>query len=260
MKKVSLLFTLILIVTSYSNYAQENSSDDIEYEVNRILPPISYTKAILKDAQTLEDINPFYKPSWIKEILSVDFTTTIKGENTKVTNHCTTLSPEQLELMQDADTGHDISVVVNYIPDNNLSHNEAKDFKFTITIDSESEALYPGGHTALLEYLQENAIDKISSSNFEGYDLTVVNFTINKEGSVEDVHIMFNDYTIERDEKTEAILLQAICNMPSWSPAQYSDGTTIDQEYVLTVGNHQNCTINMLNTKSLREVIGYNEN
>ena len=91
--------------------------------------------------------------------------------------------------------------------------------------------------------MKENAIDKIPNGVFEGYDLAIVKFSVDEEGRVVDAHIFWPF----KEEKIDALLLETICNMPSWKPAEFANGTTVQQEFVLTVGNHESCAINLLN-------------
>jgi len=41
--------------------------------------------------------------------------------------------------------------------------------------------------------------------------------------------------------------------MPKWTPASYSDGTAIEQDYVLMVGNMKSCIVNLLNIRKKRD-------
>ena len=76
-----------------------------------------------------------------------------------------------------------------------------------------------------------------------GTDFTPVKFTIDEEGNVSDAHV-FWDF---KDDSIDSLLLEAVCNMPNWKPAKYANGTQTSQEFVLTVGNRENCIIHTLN-------------
>ena len=88
-------------------------------------------------------------------------------------------------------------------------------------------------------------MDQIPDGLFTGYDLAAVKFTIDEAGRITDAHVFWPS----KDEKTDALLLETICNMPNWKPAAYADGTTVKQEFVLTVGNMENCAIHLLNIR-----------
>ena len=65
------------------------------------------------------------------------------------------LTPEQKDILNNVDAATDISVVVNYIPNNTLKNNDPKVFDFTFTVDPENKATYPGGQQQLNQYLKE---------------------------------------------------------------------------------------------------------
>jgi len=211
--------------------------------VNRVYPYISITKEKLNEAYTLMDLNLRYKPSWIKEYISVEILTTYKGRINKVISKNATLSLEQKNIMNMADVGADISVKVRYTPDNTLAHNDIKEINFSFNVDPESSAEYIGGQQQLNQYLKEKAIDKIREDSFENYDLAAVKFTINEEGQITNVHI----FETSKDEIIDELLLETIRNMPRWKPARYANGTKVKQEFVLLVGNMENCIIHLLN-------------
>ncbi|MGB4959317.1 MAG: energy transducer TonB, partial [Saprospiraceae bacterium] len=147
------------------------------------------------------------------------------------------------------DAGAPIHVHVNYMPENTLKHNDPKEFHFSFTIEPEKEAKYPGGQAALMTYLKENAIDKIPANTFVNYDLAAIKFTISEEGKVFNAKIFGQEYPKSYDKKFDQFLLESIQNMPNWIPAEYADGSKAKQEYVLTVGNMENCIIHLLNIR-----------
>jgi len=241
------LFVLLFIAFSFLHLgsSQENLTDELNYDVYVNYPPLSITKEKLKEAQTLVDLNENYKPSWIKEYISVEVRTSNNGKILQTMSENMTLSQEQKDIMNMADLGTDISVKVLYIPDNTLTHNDIKEIKFTFTVDPENEAVYPGGQQQLKQYLKENAIDKIPDGIFDKYQLAAVKFTIDEEGHVINPSVFWTS----EDEKTDELLLHAIYNMPDWKPAEYSNGIKVKQEFVLTVGDMESCVVNTLNIR-----------
>ena len=147
--------------------------------------------------------------------------------------------------MNTADLGTDISVNVVYMPDNTLTHNDPKEIRFTFTVEPENEAKYPGGEQQLKQYLKDNLMNKISGANLKKYQLTVAIFTIDEKGNVNDPQIFWTS----EDEKIDKLLLESICNMPSWKPAEYSNGVKVKQEFALTVGDMKSCVVNLLNIR-----------
>ena len=251
--KLTALLFIALVFPSLGS-SQDNLTNELSFEVDRIYPFISITKEKLIDAQTLTDLdgeteklNHYYKSSWIREYISVEIQTSYKGGIKKAVSENDTLSQEQKDNMNMADAGTDISVKVKYIPENTLAHNDPKELKFTFTVDPESEAKYPDGQQKLKQYLKENAIDKIPRDSFKNYDLAAVKFTISEEGEIINAHVFGSEYQTSKNEKIDKLLLETIRNMPCWKPAEYANGLKVKQEFVFTVGNMENCVVNLLN-------------
>jgi hypothetical protein len=240
---LALLFTFIAF--PYSGSSQGNLTTEPGYEVNRIYPYISIAKEKLGEARTLTDLDPKYNSSWIREYISVEVVTIYKGKTRSAVSKSDVLSREQKDIMNMADAGTDISVNIQYIPENTLTHNDIKEINFTFSIDPESEAQYIGGQQELNKYLKTNAIDKIPEGSFRGYDLAAVKFTVSEEGEITDAHI----FERSKDKNIDELLLKAIHNMPNWKPAEYANGVKTKQVFVLTVGNMENCMVNLLNIR-----------
>lgn len=240
-----IILLFIAFVIPYPASSQDSLAFDLSYEVYRINPPLSISRETLNEAHTLSDLNENYKPSWVKEYISVEILTSHKGMIKKAMGRSDTLNQEQKESMYMADMGSDITVKVRYIPDNNFTYNDIKEINFTFTVDPESEAKFPGGQHELKQYIKVNAIDKIPESTFSKHSLTVVRFTINEKGKVIKVHV----FETSKDEKTDELLMETISNMPDWKPAEYSNGVKVKQEFALTVGDNESCVINLVNIR-----------
>jgi len=240
-----IVFLIIALVIPLLGTSQDSLTFELRYEVHRIHPPLSISRETLNETHTLSDLNEHYKPSWVKEYISVEIITSYRGMIKKAMGRSDTLSQEQKNIMNMADVGTDIAVKVQYIPDNTFTHNDIKEINFTFAVDPESEAQYPGGQQQLKQYLKVNAIDKIPDGSFKKYNLTAVKFTVNEEGQVINVHI----FETSKDEETDELLMETICNMPNWKAAEYSNGIKVKQEFVLTVGDMESCVINLLNIR-----------
>lgn len=242
--KFSILTLIFLHLTIFS-FAQENTVNELHFEVKVNYPPLSITKAQLAEAQTIPDLNRFYKSSFVRTFESVEITTTQQGKIQKATSKDDTLTQEQKDLMASADPNTEIAVNVRYLPENNLSHNDVHEFPFRFLVNPEKDATYIGGTAALQQYLKENAIDKIPAGTFEGYDMTAVKFTVDAQGEITNAHI----FESQKGEAIDALLLTAICEMPKWQPAVYADGMQASQELVLLVGNMENCMVHTLGVR-----------
>jgi TonB family protein len=243
-RNLFLLISLFLLFIS-SGFSQVNSAGELEYGVYRTYPAICVTKEKLHEAHTIMDLNPHFKPSWVRTYLEVEVVTIHNGRKSKATTNTDFLSEEQKAKLTGADTGSEVYVKVHYIPENSLKHNDPKNFDFTFIVDPDKEAEYPGGKERLNQYLKEKAIDKIPAGTFEGYALTAIKFTITEEGKIAGAKVIWSS----DDDNLDELLLETIQNMPDWSPASYTDGTKVKQEFVFLVGNMENCAVHTLNIR-----------
>ena len=144
-----------------------------------------------------------------------------------------------------ADVNEEIAVKVKYMPENTLSRNEAKEMGFKFSIDPENEASFPGGPEKLQQYLMEKVIEHIPADSFRQHQLAAVTFTVDEKGQIISPQLFWTSEV----EKTDKLLLDAICNMPNWKPAAYADGTRVKQEFAFVVGDMNSCVINLLNMR-----------
>ena len=75
--------------------------------------------------------------------------------------------------------------------------------------------------------------------------MAAVKFTVDKNGMITNPSLFSPSENIEVD----SLLLKTIINLNPWEPAKFSNGTTTDQEMVLTVGNMENCMVHLLNIR-----------
>lgn len=248
MKKVQhqlIAFLLLAFISPFFNAsAQDNLTKGIQYEVNRVYPPLSITKEKLQEAQTLKELNPYFRPSWIRSYIAVELSTSYQGKQVQARGKDENLSPAQIDLLDKVDEGAAILVTIQYIPENNLTQNDAKEMDFTFTVEPDRGASYAGGTSKLMQYLKDNAIDKIPADSFEASVLAAITFTINESGEVIDAHV----FESSTNERVDALLLEAVQNMPCWEPAEYKNGLNVRQDFVLMMGNMESCKINFLNT------------
>jgi hypothetical protein len=241
------LIVVLLLTLAFSNISisQDTLSYEISCEVHKIYPYLSITKEKLTEAHTLTDLNTHYKPSWVNTYISVEILTSNNGKIRSTMGKNDTLSQEQQSNMHKADTNTDILVKILYLPQNTLSHNDVKEMTFTFTVAPDNDAMYPGRQQQLEQYLQENIMDKIPSSSFRQFNLTAIKFTVNKEGQIVAPYV----FETSKEEKIDTLLLNAICNMPDWKPAMYTNGVRVKQDFVLTIGDMESCVVNLLNIR-----------
>ncbi len=247
MKLYQKLIAVLFVVFTLPQFsiAQDQLTGQLAYNIHRELPYILINEAQLSVAETIMDLDPRYKPSWVREYISVEISASHNGQIKTVAGENAMLTPAQKELMNQADAATPIYVKIDYIPENTLKDNEPKVADFTFTVDPDNEAQYTGGRQKMQQYLKTKVIDQIPDSVFTGYALAAVKFTVNEAGEIIDAHVV----ETSKDEQVDALLLETIRKMPCWAPAEYANGLKVKQAFVLTVGNMQNCIVNTLNIR-----------
>ena len=192
-------------------------------------------------------MNKRYPTSWVREYISVEIAAYKNGIPTKALGVSDVLNQAQKELIRLADRSSDIAVSVMYLPENSLKNNTVKQYNFKVTFMPDKNAIYGEGTAQLLQYLQKNSIANIEAGSFTGYDLTAIKFTITEQGHITDIQVALPS----KDTKIDEMLVTAISKMPSWQPAAFSNGLKVKQNFVLTVGNMENCMVNLLNIRPI---------
>jgi len=201
----------------------------------------------LPKAETLSELNPYYKSEWVDEYIATEITVQVNGQTLQASGQNEKLNLPQKELLLQADLGTDIAVKVQYLPQNDLKHNDPKEINFSFIVNPTYDASYVGGREQMNKYLLENAIKNIPAGSFQGWDLAAVKFTVDEEGLVREPEIAWSS----NDLALDSLLLVTIAQMPCWKPAEYETGIKVKQKFALTVGNQESCAINILNTRPL---------
>ena len=222
--------------------AQEEAT--IPFQVNVNYTPLSISQEQLLNAKTLSDLNRMFKPEWVKEYLWVEISSINDGKLISIKGENNILKQKHKDFLKRIDLPAPITVRVHYIPDNTLSYNEAREESFTFSVFPPKSAEFKKGKQELEKYLKEEAIEKIPNGLLKEYDLAVVKFTINEQGQVVDTSI----FQSTKDDQIDNHLYNVICDMPDWIPAEYDNGIKVRQEFALTIGNHESCVINLINT------------
>ncbi len=244
MKKNHLLLIMLLSIGhAFNSFAQ----NDLKFEVNHVLPYISIQENKLAEIHTLADLDKRYPTSWVKEYISVEISANKNGTKTKASGISNVLNQAQKELIRLADRGSDIAVTVRYLPENSLKNNAIKQYDFKVSVMPDKNARYAEGAEQLIQYLQKNSIKNIDAASFTGYDLTAIKFTVTEQGHITDIQVALPS----KDAKIDEMLVKSISKMPNWKPAEFSTGLKVKQEFVLTVGNMENCMVNTLNIRPI---------
>ena len=242
-KNQILLIVLLFIGCAFNSFAQ----NDLKFEINKVLPFISIQEDKLDKINTLTDLDKRYPTSWVREYISVEISAYKNGIQTKASGISDVLNQEQKELIRLADRSNDIAVIVTYIPNNSLKNNPEKQYDFKVTVMPDKNAIYSEGTEQLIQYLQKNNIVNIEAGSFTGYDLTAIKFTITEQGNISDIQVAMP----LKDTKIDEMLVTAISKMPGWKPAEFSNGLKVKQDFILTIGNMDNCMVNLLNIRPI---------
>ena len=238
-----LLFPLMLPLFSLQQLPAQTFEQELVYfEIDKVQPYISLNQTELQAANTLMDLNPRYQADWVEQYLQVEVITQQAGIIKKTISQSATLSPKQKNDLLNADENTQIKIAINYIPRNNLNQNDSKDIHFSFMIQPTKDARFSDGPMALRKYLEDRAIQYIPDSTFTGYDLAAVKFTVDESGAIDQVEL----FQSSKDEKTDRLLLETIQNMPCWQPARLASGRPVTQRFAFTIGNHDNCMLNLL--------------
>ncbi len=242
MKKNQILCLVLLFIGhAFNSFAQ----NDLKFEINKVLPFVSIQENKLAGINTLQDLDKRYPASWVKEYFSVEISAFKNGTKTKASGNSEVLTQEQKELIQSADRNRDIAVNITYLPNNSLKNNTAKQYDFEVAVMPVKNASYAEGAEQLTQYLRNNCIVNIEAGSFTGYDLTAIKFTITEQGYIRDIKVAMPS----KEAKIDEMLVAAISKMPAWKPAEFSNGFKVKQDFVLTIGNMENCMVNLLNIR-----------
>jgi len=234
--------------------AQGFFNDSLSYNIYRVYPAFSCTKEKFNEAKTIVDINNWFKPSWVKEYVSVEVNAFVKGQVKKAIGLNDTFTQDQINLINLADLNSQITVTIKYYPDNTLSVNDEQKEEFKFSIDPEADAKYSDDEQEMLQYLSQNIIDKIPDSTFINYKLAAVAFSVNEQGEIFDIDMLLSS----GNESVDKLLYETIYNMQNWIPAQYLNGTKVKQDFVLTVGDMRSCNTNLINIRDYESLLEEN--
>ena len=208
-------------------------SQDLNYQVRgKYNSPV--TKETLNASKTISDFRPGYPSSWIHEYISTEITVTGEGKFFKATGANETLNAQQQILLSMAEVGEEIMVDVSYRYQNSITgNNDVRLVHFVMTVIPETEAEFPGGYQQLTTYLVKNAIHKISEKFPKEEQAVLIRFTVTESGKIANAQISDSS----EDPEIDKLLLRAINTMPTWKPAENSEGIKIRQDFEFRVGN-----------------------
>lgn len=218
-----LLSTFILLILSFSTFGQE---------LGFAIKPMLWTvkKNVVNEARIISDLNERFECAWIKKYHSVVFTATNNGVSEVAKGNSFELNDAQLEMLKNAETGTDIHVLVQYIPDNFLTE-EIKEMTFSIKVAPDVDAVFGTEEKSVKQFLQTHAIDHLTSKEIEDLFEIKIRFQVDENGLARNLILHKRSHL----ERVNSVLLDAIKNMPTWIPATNQDGTLVSQYFELIV-------------------------
>jgi len=232
----------LLIMSTYA-YGQEDSDYNLSVQVNTSVSSITVDAVEFDDIVRLTDIDRHFKSEWVDEFLSVEVLVFQSGNPHILNAKDDNITDDLRQAIVNADSGSTIKVSYEYNAVNALDKNSVHTDGFSFTMLPDNDASFPGGEHNMNDYLADAGLNKIQEKDIDIYNIAAVKFTVTESGHIENAHIASKSKNTDIDK----LLLNTICNMPQWIPASYNDGVTVAQEYVLSVGDHGSCTVNVLN-------------
>ncbi len=221
---LSTFLSLFLVVGSFAQ--------DLSFNIHG-----NYTVAIKKQqlggAKKISDLIPHYPSKWILDYVAVTLTTNHNGTSRIANGTGEILSAEQAQLLQLADLGTEVVINIAYKTKNSVTEKlEVRNIHYSVIVVPETEAKFPAGQQQLTQYLKNNAITKIDETRWKEMTTAVVTFTVNAVGKIANAQVT----TTSGDEKIDQLLLETINQMPTWKPAEATNGSKVAQEFVFSVG------------------------
>lgn len=211
---------------------KEEEQKKSSYRINRVLSrPIK--KEQLNKVNMLSDMIPYYPNNWITSYNSVEISATCNGKDVSANSTNINLTAEQKSIINSVDMGTNIVINVNYLYRNTSNVIEKNTMHVLVTSIPNAEAEYTGGQQQMINYLNENAINKFDELSSNQTQKIKVRFNVSEEGKVTDLKIS----NTSGNSKINDLLLEAFNKMPKWKPAENSNGIKVKQTFEFTINN-----------------------
>ena len=230
-------YTITILIFAF--FAVTGFSQEMDYDIYGTSgKPVS--KEQLSEAKSMIDINPDYPSSWINEsdYVSSEIKTISNGDISHATGTNDIFTAEQMSVLKEAEIGSNIDIEVKYNVHNSITKRVAiKTMKFTVSLVPKKEAEYQGGQDKMKAFLKSRTVDKINALGNNKFEMAKVRFIVDENGNATKAQII----QTSEDETIDQLLLESIANMPSWIPAEDSNGVKVKQEFDLVVGTMIGC-------------------
>lgn len=227
---------LVLLFLALTLTVSAQSHDSIYVQITNTYPK-TITKKVLSSAHTLKDINPGYPSSWIMSYESVDLAISSDGGEEVASGMSEELTEKQLALLAQTKVGNKVELSIRYYNQDLKASSESREIKFSYHVVPYLEASFSrkddSDKKAVDVYIQ-TSLSELQNFSFE---LCLVEFVIDKEGSVTDIKLTESSGI----ETVDALVIKALASMPKWQAAEDEQGRKIPQIFELRAGNMLGC-------------------
>jgi len=205
------------------------SSQDVAFEIRPFGPTISSES--IENAKTLKDVFPRFREDWMKEYLSVEIQTICNEEQVSIFGKNNTLTIEQLSILNQADASSRITLIVEYVPNNDLPR-EVKTYDEYVIVAPTKNAVFDEADPNGANYIQESLIANLSDEELKELHQMKIHFTVDAEGKV-------NESCFSEPSHVDALnkkMMEALYAINTWKPAKTASGNSVSQtlEFIVT--------------------------
>ena len=196
------------------------------------------TKEKLHSAKSIVDIVPDHAMEGIRDCEGVVFSVLIDQQDEIEMGDDEFLTPMQLGLAQNTDYGSNILIAANCQYDNpETGKPEFYQFRYYMTVVSHTQAQFPGGNQALIDFLKTATAEEMKTTTKDGLRPGSISFTVGPDGKIQGTKLESTG-GYESLDNTLLGLIQKTDGM--WEPAVDKEGNNISQELRLSFGK-QGC-------------------
>lgn len=225
MKRIILL-TIAILSMCFHTFSQ-----NLHYEIVGLYNR-SVKKATLNKATSLADIISDYPANWIDEYKWVQISTTVYGKQQQAKSTNELLTPEQKNLLMNADLATEVIVEVSYMcknPATNASMFHQMRVEYTVV--PEVQANFKGGQASLDKYFDKGLIGQIETKLPKQFTSVSIQFTVDERGQIINTTVVKSSGI----EKFDKLLANIIKKMLQWQPAENANGERMKQSFIFRV-------------------------
>ena len=236
MKQRILIFSLLITAASLTAFtfasSDGNSSTlNLLYKLDSRYSEI--TKEELSNTTSVLELVPCMKSDWwTSSFEKVSIVVMDDGEEIAAEGYGTKFNQVQLQLLRSAPYSTNFYIWArgkDHLPDaGKLDENI-----YYYTITPENEAEYEGGEEAFVQFIKEGIEPNTSIMDEDNLRPGQLDFTITKDGKVEDIKLLSSSGYGEIDELLMELISQT---QEDWIPAQNKEGQNVDQEFTFFFG------------------------